>query len=1402
MSIWRAPLLIIGILLLLLAAVALAAPWFVDWNRYRPQLAAWGEAVTGRDVTIAGDVDFVLFPWPAARLHDVRIASTPESRFRNLLVVAEVEARFSLGALFGGRLEVESVRLRRPVLSLEHYGDGRGNWRLTPRANVRLPFAPERISIDSVRVEGGVLQLADKRLHRTLTLSELNIRIRAPRLTGPWRLQGSFSALDRKWQMRAATGELSAGKPVSLSLQLEPPEDAGGHTFSLNGELEPAAERSAHPRFNGSLTLSPRLARGRGDPLDPARQVTLSARVRATPTLLELKKLKVSPKFPQSSPFDTITGNVRIEPGRLWNAFVMLRTARLKLGPRLDSLLGLPPHDATRAQENTLAALRRHLGALATRMPALPPELLLELDAQATTVKAGAREFSRASLSAEITRELFTIRHLRAEMPEVASLSFQGDLLGGDVLQLTGRLEVNAPDARGLLFSLFPAAERALRPAWRGVPGRLSLVAAIDLTDAALRMVSHRMKLDGAALKIDWRRTGAKEEGPADTIRLQAQRWNIDRLLGNHPGAALALAKGVAGLGGHALSVRARADELQLAGLRWRGVRLAFSHGPRGLALKTLEVADLGGLKLSASGDFRPPAQATRADVPWRGRLAARLKGDEAAAVWRALANLWPGAQGPAPDWLRRLGAVDLGLSLHLDPAGTNGARRLRAALDGTAGPARIDLSAEGEGRLAHWREGRWRLDGMVKSGAAAPLLALARLRPPPEEGPARITLRAKGVPAKELATSAAISLPGLDARWKGSIALAEDGSSLLSRSEGALSLKLADAAHWAAELGVAMPTDMPLEGALHVAFSPRHLVLRRMTLDLGGNRAGGELAFTWPDEITGELEGARATLKGRLSVDHADLATIAALLLARPDDANRLRERIAAGWALNVTLTADAVTLFRPAWRLPRARLALKTDEEGALNAELIAGDDARDLRATARLRREPLGLGTHLRTQLALPLSAVLHPAGENWRAGGRLKLNLSAKGRAASLRGIPLALKGNGGLAFLAVRFKGFSPQLLPRTLRVITDEERLREFDELAREQLFGDAWRWPEEVQAGLVLENGLLELTPAAWKTDDIATRLSGLADVRTGNLDITLELAATGSGPDVPPPYALALAGSPGALTVSPRLDTLRDWLQQRLIRLKEERLKKLEEERRRLEEQARRLEEEQRRREEEERRRQRADELKQNADELRRRLQDVLARAWREERARRRENQGAPAAPAETESPKTIEDLIREAQREERTEKAANPAEPPAAKPESSPPVSPGQPAVEPVRPLPDAAQAQPKGPIVIVPHPRPARVRALAARRRAEREAAKKRPAPRRKSAPKAASPQAAATPETNRANSGKPTPRPQSQKPNSKPRAPRQAAGSRPASGGNGTRPRIIYNWNRQPQASAQ
>ena len=57
----------------------LIAPSYIDWNQYRGQIEAYGERLTGRDVSIDGDIGFILLPAPALTISDFSVANSEDA---------------------------------------------------------------------------------------------------------------------------------------------------------------------------------------------------------------------------------------------------------------------------------------------------------------------------------------------------------------------------------------------------------------------------------------------------------------------------------------------------------------------------------------------------------------------------------------------------------------------------------------------------------------------------------------------------------------------------------------------------------------------------------------------------------------------------------------------------------------------------------------------------------------------------------------------------------------------------------------------------------------------------------------------------------------------------------------------------------------------------------------------------------------------------------------------------------------------------------------------------------------------------------------------------------------------------------------------------------------------------
>ena len=118
MSVWKSPVFYFGILLLAVVGGLMVAPYVVDWNSYKDNLEAYGRRLTGRNVEIGGDVEIRLFPWPRLTAQQVAIGN-PEGIDGAPLIHSEgLTLSLQLGGLLNGNLNVESVELLEPKVTL------------------------------------------------------------------------------------------------------------------------------------------------------------------------------------------------------------------------------------------------------------------------------------------------------------------------------------------------------------------------------------------------------------------------------------------------------------------------------------------------------------------------------------------------------------------------------------------------------------------------------------------------------------------------------------------------------------------------------------------------------------------------------------------------------------------------------------------------------------------------------------------------------------------------------------------------------------------------------------------------------------------------------------------------------------------------------------------------------------------------------------------------------------------------------------------------------------------------------------------------------------------------------------------------------------------------------------
>jgi AsmA protein len=265
--------------LLLLVAVALvAALVFIDPNDYKDDITGAVHDATGRQLTLAGDIELSVFPWLGLTLGEAALSNAPGFGAEPFARVSAVDIKVKLLPLLQKRVEMKTVRLQGLQVALAKDKDGRSNWDdlLAPPAAAEAPKAEEkpaaeqppqahplaalaiggielsdarvvwddqqsgqRVQLDKLALTTGPLSLTDP-IDLTLTT---NMALKQPALQTPLKLAGqvAFDLAAQRYTVKGlklelnASGEVLPVSPLAATLAAEIDTDLAAQRLTVRG---------------------------------------------------------------------------------------------------------------------------------------------------------------------------------------------------------------------------------------------------------------------------------------------------------------------------------------------------------------------------------------------------------------------------------------------------------------------------------------------------------------------------------------------------------------------------------------------------------------------------------------------------------------------------------------------------------------------------------------------------------------------------------------------------------------------------------------------------------------------------------------------------------------------------------------------------------------------------------------------------------------------------------------------------------------------------------------------------------------------------------------------------------------------------------------------------------------
>ncbi|GJE18329.1 AsmA family protein [Methylobacterium marchantiae] len=1017
-----------GAVILILVA-ALAVPPLVAWESYRTLVDRTIGHSLGLDAHTEGRIRVRLLPSPSLRVDRLRIGGQAD---RPALDLQLVKAEIALSPLLTGEIRFTETRIGRAEIKLPISEDDA----------VRLPadlyqtLSSQDLAIEGLSIGQVILTTLVPRSGRTDQVRAETVHLSAPRLLGPWRIEGMSGAVP----FRIATGEPADDGSVAVKFS------GGGDTHPrfeadtrirlepMAGEAPPAAGtlRAMIPKAEGTARIVV------GPPVQVAGAYlpfSLGGAFKARGPLVRFSEVKA--EIDPGGQAMRLAGTGRIDL-RSWRAALTLEARRLDL-------------DAFLLSTGGQALLARGMPRAGSELP-----MMVDLDLSLESIALGLDEWSNLRLSGTFDRTGgLALRRFSVTAPGEAALTASGELDTQPTPRFTGNVSLDAAASDG--FGRYLRKFGLGGPAIAVMDGR-PIQASADLSAASptVSLRNLRLSLGEARITGNARFTQAEAAGRGRfDAQLSAQGIDI---------ATLPAFGGVLnGLHDHdiGLTIQARDVRYGPAGAHSGNGTIAASIQSDGASLDvgSLDVTDLAGANAKLSGRIAPDGS---------GRISGRMSAPVAAPLMALLDRIWIAEARMIPAFLRA-GALDLAVTLERE---AGAADTLRTSASGTAAGGNLDLDLLARaGRIDNLSlelttpiAGRWfeREDvAALRKGAA---------------------LRITGTRGR---TTADGSVPPLGLDISGTIAdltlstvkPVVPGPGRAPPEAGEIQVKTSDLAPFLMLAGstAALPSPLPAEFQVGLSRAGRDA-----HADVTGRIAEGTVLANLNRSPDGDIFGSVAL--GRLSLPWLASALIIPTEAKKPDagDGARFAAPPPSRPPIDLEVRVDALDLGRR-FTAEGAAFGARLDN-GVLTLRDFNGRVAGG-RLTGSVTLSRQGGAAAISGEGSLSDASIADLAGPG-PVSGRASLSLRFGASGQSLASMANNLGGSGDLGLTDLVLPGGDPGGIERALvRVLAEDDPLRDgrLQTLVAEELAAAPMAVKGSVTAPTTLVGGSLRAGPVAF---------------------------------------------------------------------------------------------------------------------------------------------------------------------------------------------------------------------------------------------------------------------------------------------------------------------------------
>lgn len=219
-------------IVLLVIALALTLPFFIDPNDYKDEISTAVREETEREFVIRGDIELSVFPWLGVAINDANLGNAQGFEPEHMATLQRADVRVKLLPLLRRKVEVGRITVHGLQLNLVRNADGSANWDDLVETGAAEPPAAQLtdkrqdlldLSIDGFELRDTSVTFTDAAVSRQYRLQPLNLQTGAFRFGAPFELHldGSLAMTNPGMQAEFVFDSVVSADPQAQTYLLE-----------------------------------------------------------------------------------------------------------------------------------------------------------------------------------------------------------------------------------------------------------------------------------------------------------------------------------------------------------------------------------------------------------------------------------------------------------------------------------------------------------------------------------------------------------------------------------------------------------------------------------------------------------------------------------------------------------------------------------------------------------------------------------------------------------------------------------------------------------------------------------------------------------------------------------------------------------------------------------------------------------------------------------------------------------------------------------------------------------------------------------------------------------------------------------------------------------------------------